>query len=206
LALQSRVPQNVQSIVLLLHGLGASGDDLIGLGEAWQQTLPNTAFYSPDAPEPCDMAPFGYQWFSLRNWSTASIADGLSRARPVVDQLIDKLLADHNLPASKLTLAGFSQGTMLSLYAGLQRKEPIAGILGYSGALIGISSVASKPPVQLVHGLADSVVPAMGTKQAADFLQKAGVEVEAAFIPNLDHGIDPEGLDLGQKFLQRVLQ
>lgn len=198
------VPEKVTSAVLLLHGLGANGQDLMGLGEAWSSTFPSTAFFSPDAPEPCDMAPFGYQWFSLRNWTEASITDGLIRARPIVDKMIDDLLKEFLLPPSAFVLGGFSQGAMLSLHTALHRKEPLAGVLAYSGALFGAEKAISKPPVLLVHGLEDTVVPCAGSKRAKESLEKEKVPVELHFIHGLGHGIDGEGLDLGARFLQRV--
>jgi phospholipase/carboxylesterase len=200
------VPANTTSAVLLLHGAGANGRDLLGLGQAWTPQFPNTAFFSPDALEPCDMGPFGFQWFSLQNRTTQSIAEGLARARPVVDEMIDKILKDFSLSPSAFVLGGFSQGAMLALYTGLQRKEKIVGILAYSGALIGLEHAVTKPPVLLVHGLDDTVVASAGSKQAADFLMKEGVPAELHFIHNLGHSIDPTGLYLGAAFLQRILQ
>jgi len=200
------VPAKTTSAVLLLHGAGANGRDLLGLGQAWTPQFPNTAFFSPDAPEPCDMAPFGFQWFSLRNRTTQSVAEGLARARPMVDEMIDGILRDYSLSPSAFVLGGFSQGAMLSLYTGLQRKEKIVGILAYSGALIGLERAVTKPPVLLVHGLDDTVVPCAGSKQAADFLMKEGSYAELHFIRNLGHSIDPTGLYLGATFLQRILQ
>ncbi|HVY12704.1 MAG TPA: prolyl oligopeptidase family serine peptidase [Alphaproteobacteria bacterium] len=203
------IPKQVSSAVLLLHGLGANGADLMSLGEEWSGALPHTAFFSPDAPEPCDMAPFGFQWFSLRDWTTASIENGLRRARLAADTLIDEVLKEFSLPASRLALCGFSQGAMLSLHAGLQRKEPLAGIIGYSGALFGFGpegdQIITKPPVLLAHGTADEVVPCQASQMAEQALKQAGVPVEFHAIPGLGHGIDSTGLDLGQKFLQKIL-
>lgn len=199
------VPAKTTSAILLLHGVGANGQDLLGLGQAWTPQFPNTAIFSPDALEPCDIAPFGFQWFSLRNSTTQSIAAGLARTRPIVDEMIDKILKDYSLSPSAFVLGGFSQGAMLALYTGLQRKERMAGILAYSGALVGLEHAITKPPVLLVHGLADTVVPCGGSKQAADFLTQEGVAAELHFIRNLGHGIDPTGLYLGATFLQRIL-
>jgi phospholipase/carboxylesterase len=203
------VPAKVTSAVLLLHGLGANGEDLIGLAEEWGPRFPNTAFFSPDAPEPCDMAPFGYQWFSLRDWTPGSIEAGLRRVKPIVDQLIDSLLKEYSLPASSFVLSGFSQGTMLSLYTGLQREEPLAGILAYSGALFGVDDnkieIRSRPPVCLIHGTADEVVPFTASQIAAEQLKKHNIDTELHPISGVGHGIDSRALDLGTKFLQRVL-
>jgi phospholipase/carboxylesterase len=209
LQIYKAVPAEVKSAVLLLHGLGANGEDLIGLAEEWGPKLPHTAFFSPDAPEPCDMAPFGYQWFSLRDWTPAGIEAGLRRVKPIVDQLIDSLLEEYSLPPSALVLSGFSQGTMLSLYTGLQREQPVAGILAYSGALFGVDDnkieIRARPPVCLVHGTMDEVVPFAASQMAEQELKKHNISAELHPLDGLGHGIDSRGLDLGTKFLQRVL-
>ena len=200
------VPEKVTRAVVLLHGLGANGEDLIALAHEWKAALPTTAFFSPDAPYPCDMAPFGFQWFSLRDWSPQSIEAGLQSARPHADKIIDDILQEFSLKPSQLALVGFSQGTMLSLYAGLQRTEKLAGIIGYSGALFGDGLIKTKPPVLLTHGTEDTVVPPQASQIAAQQLQKAGVQVDLHMIEGLGHGIDSTCLDLGQKFLQRAFQ
>jgi phospholipase/carboxylesterase len=201
------LPNKITSAVLLLHGLGADGADLLGLGEEWKAALPTTAFFAPDAPSPCDMAPFGYQWFSLREWTMEAIARGLDAAKPVVDKMIDGILQQHNLKPSQLVLGGFSQGTMLSLHVGLQRKDTLGGILGYSGGLFTKpENIISKPPVMLTHGTADQVVPFAASEAAAYTLHDAGVPVEFHPIKGLAHGIDSSCLDLGRDFLQRALR
>ena len=150
-----------QQLVVLLHGLGADGRDLIGLAPELAEGLPHALFLAPDAPFPCDMAPHGRQWFSLQDWSYASMLAGLQAAHPILNAFLDNALRQAGLDNSKLALVGFSQGTMMSLYTGTRRTQPIAGIVGYSGALIWEESPAGlqKTPVHLIHGDVDSVVP-----------------------------------------------
>lgn len=193
-----------EQLVLLLHGLGADGRDLIGLAPYFAQKLPRALFISPDAPFPCDMAPIGRQWFSLQQRDYASMLAGVKMAAPILDSFITEILQKHNLPASKLALAGFSQGTMMSLYTGPRHKDPIAGILGYSGALLWEEEIdfkLNKIPVHLVHGEADEVVPFAAYGYARDTLKKAGFAVSGQSAPGLGHGIDPEGIESGAKFL-----
>ena len=192
-------------LVMLLHGLGADGNDLIGLAPILAEHLPHAHFISPNAPQPCDMAPYGHQWFSLRDWSPASMLRGAHDAAPGLSLFMDLQLKRFGLSDDKLALVGFSQGTMMSLYVALRRPKPCAGIVGFSGALIGEDGITAKPPVCLIHGDADTVVPfgAMGLAEA--LLKQEGVKVEAQRRPGLGHGIDPDGLDIAAKFLKAKL-
>lgn len=197
------------SIVLLLHGLGANGQDLIGLAPEWAGDLPNTVFVSPDAPFHCDMAPFGFQWFSLLNWSEEQVLDGIKKATPILNDFIDLQLKKYNLPESRLVLCGFSQGSMMSIYNAPRRKKPCAGVLAYSGALVGESEFKETPPVKmpfcLVHGVMDPVVPVAAYYHAREQLEKAGFDVSGTVSPALPHGIDELGISEGRKFLKKVL-
>jgi phospholipase/carboxylesterase len=197
-----------RQLVILLHGVGADGNDLIGLAPYWAPLLPDAEFVSPDAPYPCDMAPFGRQWFSLQDRTPAAILAGVRATAPTLDAFIDGALAARNLDDRKLALVGFSQGTMMSLYVGLRRANPAAAILGYSGALVGAELLAqeirSRPPVLLVHGDADEIVPPMMLPHAVEALRAARVPVEDLTCPGLGHGIDEAGLRRGGEFLRKA--
>ena len=171
--------------------------------------LPEAEFVAPNAPQPCDMASFGYQWFSLRDWSEEFMRRGLLEAAPVLDDFLDRLLADRGLTPDRLALAGFSQGTMMALHVAPRRAAAMAGVVGYSGALLAPQDLAAearqRPPVFLAHGMVDTVVPfaAMGAAEAA--LRANGFSVECDARPGLGHGIDAEGIARGGHFLKRVL-
>ncbi len=198
-----------KQIVMLLHGLGADGKDLLGLAPHWAKALPDALFISPDAPYRCDMAPMGYQWFSLQEWTHEARLRGVIATGPILQAFITEQLKKHDVPASKLALVGFSQGTMMSLYAGPRYPEKIAGVLGYSGALIWEEDVdvakMHKVPVHLVHGEADTVVPVDAYHMAHKQLGESGFTVSGYTTPGLPHSIDERGLQEGGAFLKAIL-
>jgi phospholipase/carboxylesterase len=197
------------SVVIFLHGLGDSGAGLIDLAGPLAQVLPHTAFHSPDAPEPYAMAGFGRQWFGLQDWSQQAIYDGAVRAAPFLHEFIDAQLAAYKLPPSRLALFGFSQGSMMALHVGLRRPQPLAALLGYSGGLVGpewlATEIKSRPPVLLVHGMMDTVVPYAAMPASAQYLMNAQVPVVTETRPMLGHGIDEEGIQRGAHFLAQHL-
>ncbi len=197
-----------EQLVVLLHGLGASGDDLIALAPQWAALLPRAAFVAPHAPYPFDMAQFGFQWFSLRDMSPEMLLAGVQAAAPILDGFLDAELARHGLQDARLALVGFSQGTMMALHVALRRARPCAAVVGYSGMLVGAERLAAeiraRPPVLLVHGEADEVVPPAMLPAAEAGLAAAGVVVDCHRRPGLGHGIDAEGLGLGGAHLVRA--
>ena len=196
------------ALVVLLHGLGADGKDLISLAPELARTLPRAMFVSPDAPYPCDMAPYGRQWFSLQDRAPARVLEGTTMARPILDRFLDEALAVWGLKDDALALLGFSQGAMMALHAGLRRKNSPTAIISFSGALIGevpAAPAGGYPPVLLVHGEDDPVVPFSSFRFARTTLAAAGVSVEAVSRPGLGHGIDPTGLAAAQAMLGRCL-
>ena len=196
-------------LVILLHGLGADGNDLIGLAPYWARLLPDAEFLSPNAPFPCDTAPYGYQWFSSQDRSPEAVLGGVRSAAPIIDAFIDEALRERGLGSSELALVGFSQGTMMSLYVGLRRPDPVAGIVGFSGRLLAPELLAtelrSRPPVLLVHGTEDPLVPYSSLTAAEAALKEAGVPVETMTSVGIGHSIHEQGLRRGGLFLKDVL-
>ena len=196
-------------LVILLHGLGADGNDLIGLAPYWARLLPTAEFVSPNAPFPCDMAPYGYQWFSSQDRSPAAVLASVRAAAPLLDAFIDDALAQRALDDADLALVGFSQGTMMSLFVGLRRTKPVAGIVGFSGRLLGpellASELRSRPPTLLVHGTDDPLVPYESLAAAEVALNGAGVPVDTLTCPGVGHSIDENGLRRGGAFLKDAL-
>src|SRR3954466_8019803 len=198
-----------QSMVILLHGYGSNGADLMGLVPYWRDALPDTVFISPNAPEPCPGAPGGYQWWSLTSFSPQARAAGVRMAAPVINAFIDAALERFGLTDDRLALVGFSQGTMASLHVGPRRARELAGIVGYSGMIADADSAAAetvtKPPILLVHGDADPMVPVTAFHQAVATLEPLGFDLTTHVSPGLGHSIDEPGLRLAAEFLARVL-
>ncbi len=196
-------------LVVLLHGYGADGQDLIGLAPVLAPLLPDTVFHAPNAPYPCEGNPMGYQWFGIARFDPAGRLAGARAAAPFVDDFLDELFEQYGLDETRTTLVGFSQGTLMSLHVGLRRPTPLAGIVGFSGALAGPEilqdEIQSRPPVLLIHGDADEMLPSVLTEQAAEALRANDVEVGVHIIEGLGHGIDQTGLSHAARFLLDVL-
>jgi phospholipase/carboxylesterase len=199
--------KKAQQIVIFLHGYGSDGPDLIGLAPYFAKKLPNAHFFSPNAPQKCEMG-FGYQWFSLEDRSEASMLAGAKSAAEHLNNFIDEKKSALGLNDSDIALIGFSQGTMMALYAGLRRGKALAAILGYSGALLAPhllkDEIKSRPELCLIHGEMDDVVPFEAFTDAMSALQKQGLMVHGYSQPNLRHGIDPAGMKIGVDFLSGV--
>jgi phospholipase/carboxylesterase len=197
-----------RQLIVLLHGLGADGQDLIGLAPYWAQALPDAEFMAPHAPFPCDMAPCGHQWFSLQDRDPETVLSGVRAVAPSLEAFLDAELAKRDLDGRALALAGFSQGAMMALHVGLRRPVPPAALIGFSGALVGPAVLADeirvRPPVLLIHGDADDIVPVTLLPAAVQALKAAGVPVESRTQRGLGHGIDEDGLRTAAAFLQRA--
>jgi phospholipase/carboxylesterase len=197
-------------LVILLHGLGADGNDLIGLAPYWAPLLPEAEFVSPNAPFPCDMAPYGYQWYSSQDRSPGAQLAGVRAAAPILDAFIDEALAERGLDDGALALVGFSQGSVMSLFVGPRRAKPVAGIVGYSGRLVAPELLAgelrSRPRTLVVHGTEDPLVPFAALAEAKAGLKAAGVPVESLSCPGIGHSIDEAGLRRAGQFLKDVLE
>ena len=203
-----------RQLVVFLHGYGADGNDLIEIGRAWQQLLPEAAFVSPHAPRPCAQNPGGREWFPLTFRDPNERWSGVNAAAPGLAAFLDAELARRELPPSALALVGFSQGTMMALHVGLRRAVAPAAIVGYSGLLVtpvsgGLDAmkpeIVARPPVLLVHGEADDLIPAQALFQSAQGRAALEVPVEWHLSRGIGHGIDAEGLAHGGQFLARRL-
>ncbi len=197
------------SLVLFLHGYGANGEDLLGIGEHVAPVLPDTVFVAVDAPTPSVANPSGFQWFPIP-WidgsTEAVMVKELVRSAKLLDAFIDKILADEGLNPDRLVLFGFSQGTMMGLHVAPRRADPVAGIVGFSGRLMFPGCIAeeakSRPPALLVHGDDDEVVPFAELQAATEALQAAGFEVSSHVMEGMGHGISPDGLSMALNFIR----
>ena len=200
--------QPPEKIVIFCHGYGANGQDLIGLALNWQQDMPTISYFSPDAPFKSPGMPGGFQWWDIAGFSEAEQEAGVTMAGPILNTFIDQTLDDAGLQEEDLALVGFSQGTMLSLFVGLQRARPLAGIVGYSGAVAAPEllsrSIQSRPPVLLVHGDVDHMIPPTAMTASERFLKQNDVDVQTHLSQGMGHGIAPDGINLGRDFLMKV--
>ena len=193
------------SLVILLHGIGADAFDLIPLAKYWALTLKKTKFYSLHAPYPCKLTPSGKQWFDLEDRDQTRILKEIELVKPMIITFLKKKLKDYNLQYKDLILVGFSQGTMVALNLTLTMKEEVRGVLGYSGGVIltksGKIEIISKPNICLVHGKNDEVVPKKMMETTKIILKDNNIDVDTHLIENLGHSIDQKGLEIGQNFL-----
>ncbi len=202
-----------RSAVVFLHGYGANGADLLGLAQPLGEHLPDTLFVAPDAPEACAGAPMGYQWFPIP-WidgsSEEAAEQGMRAAVADLDAFLDAFMVDEDLMPEQVALFGFSQGTMLALHVAPRRPDAVAGIVAFSGRLLSPEilgdEAVSRPPVLLVHGDMDDLVPVQSMPEAAEALQKAGwKDVYAHVMEGTGHGIAPDGLGVALAFLRDKL-
>jgi len=200
------------SLVIFLHGYGADAADLIGLGDPMAEHLPNTAFLAPNAPQVCANNPMGFQWFPIP-WLDGSTQqasrDGQVEAERLLNEWFDKVAQDEGIAANRTVLVGFSQGTMMALHVGPRRKDAFAGIVGFSGRLLEperlSAEMVSKPPIMLIHGDADEMVPPASMPEAANVLVTEGFEVYTHVSKGTGHGIAPDGLSMALQFIQMKL-
>ena len=196
-----------RQLVILLHGYGSSGSDLIQLAPLWLQVLPDAAFVAPHAPERGLFG--GRQWWALTDFSRLGLAAGVRRASAALDGFITAELDASGLDESRLVLVGFSQGTMMALHVGPCRERQLAGIVGYSGMIADPNGLADKirtrPPVLLVHGSADRIVPFAALKEAETELHRLGFDVKSHAARGLGHSVDLAGIELGRDFAKKVL-
>lgn len=197
------------SLVVLLHGYGANGDDLIALGDGWRRWLPEAVFVAPNAPETIPGMQGGLQWFALTLRNPSEYWRGVVSAQPALDRFFDDELARYRILPDRLVLVGFSQGTMLALHAGLRRAAAPACIVGYSGLLAGpehLAEITARPPILLVHGEADDLIPVTALHIAREQLAKSDLLVEWHVRPGVGHGIDPEGQIMAGHFIASALK
>ncbi len=204
--------ESARFMVVFLHGYGADGQDLLGLGQVMGDDLPDTIFAAPDAPHPCLINPLGRAWFAIPAFDGSEISFAESQMRVSIDALhnwLDKASRDFNIPAERIVLFGFSQGTMMALHIAPRRAEPVAGVVGFSGRLLFAEDLSAKtrarPPVFLAHGDKDEVVDYAEMALAKDALIGAGFSVQTHTSAGAGHSIAPESLALAIAFIRENL-
>jgi phospholipase/carboxylesterase len=193
------------SLVVMLHGRGSNGDDLIGLAGVMGDDFPGAAFHAPNAPY--EVGGFGFQWYSIG--PAGDKPHDLRANEPMINGFIDGLLAEYGLVPAQCILLGFSQGAVTSIHTGPRRATPLAGVVAFSGGMSTgdtlVDELKNRSPFVLIHGAEDQVLPASGTEEAGRRLDEVGVPVEVHILPGLGHTIDRRGLDIASEFMKRVL-
>lgn len=194
-----------KQLVVLLHGYATDGEDIIALGHQWQRMLPDAAFVAPTAPEFCEAPPTGYQWFDVTSSDQRDHWRGLEAVAPTVDAFIDAELDTYGLNGSALALAGFSQGAIVALHIGLRRDPAPSAIVSFAGTLLGTgngSGITARPPVLLIHGDSDDIIPVAALSHAEAVLRAEDIEVRTFIAAGITHGIDGDGTWRGGGFLR----
>ena len=198
-----------KQLIVFVHGYGADGNDLFSLSEYFAHVAPDAAFISPNAPYRCAGAPSGYQWYDVWMQDPAERLVAIRSTAAIFDNFLTQQLERRGLTEANLVLVGFSQGTMMSLFAAPRREKAIAGIVGYSGRMESpdklVNEIRAKPPVVMVHGDSDELLAVSDMETAAAALKDCGVEIETHVRPGLGHGIDEDGIRVGLEFVRRVL-
>ncbi len=200
--------KKVQNIVVFLHGYGANGNDLLGIGHHWKEQLPNTLFISPNAPFKTEWSQESFQWFDLTSIAPEKIGEGIFKAGPYLNKFVDEVINFYSVSSEKIIFVGFSQGTMMALNHLCKREKPCAGIIGYSGLLYENedfdNQIKSKFPINLFHGMDDEVINYNFSIKAFEKLKSLGFDIEHKLQKNLGHGIDEDGLNYGLKFIKKI--
>ena len=210
LSFEKLLPQDekIENIVIFLHGYGANGNDLLGIGHHWQNQLPETLFISPNAPFKTELNQESFQWFDLTSIAPDKIGEGIFKAGPYLNDFIDEVINFYSIPSEKILFVGFSQGTMMALNHLCKREKPCAGIIGYSGLLFENEDfdkqIKSKFPISLFHGMNDEVINFEFSIKAFEKLKSLGFEIDHKLQKNLGHGIDEDGLKYGLKFIKKI--
>ena len=198
-----------QALVILLHGFGSDGHDLISLTDKLAPQAPHALFLSPHAPYRCDQAPSGYQWFSLQDTSPKGLLTSVQEAVPILKNFLDQQLNALTILPSRCLILGFSQGANLALHIGFRYSPQLAGIIAFSGWIAGPENFAEeikeRPPTLLIHGEHDSIVPAVALEKARETLEATDVSVEACLRPGLAHSIDSFGIERAGSMIARHL-
>lgn len=196
-----------KTLIIILHGYGADGANLVDLSDAFQHSFSSPIFVIPDAPFPHEYMPnMGRQWFSLMDRGESVLIKGAEIARKILLEFINEQLAKHGLEYESLVFIGFSQGAMMSLFTSLKLEKQCKAVICFSGTTVSsedmVSTMKSKPPVCIIHGEHDDVVPCALGKFTAKVLKQSGVDVSFTEIPNLSHAIDMKCIKVAMKFCE----
>jgi len=201
--------QKPKNIIILFHGYGGDGKDMSLLASYWKRFLPETIFLCPDAPENCPINPFGFQWFDLSNDKQDYIIEKSLSTEKKINKFVDEIVDAYRINKNKICLSGFSQGCMMALNVGLKSEQKFNCIVGFSGKIISKENLSgkikSKPPVFLLHGDKDTIVPLTHMLEAKEFFNKIDYKIKTKILKNCEHHIPVEASSLALDYIKKNL-
>lgn len=195
-----------KQLIVLLHGLGSNGHDLISIAPFMQESLPDAHFFAPHGIETYDLIPSGYQWFSLKERDPVILQKELNRVKTLIMELIQQKQRELHLSNKNTILVGFSQGAMTAAYLTLSQNQPFAATIGFSGAVVMPQEIScTGTPICLVHGTKDIVVAYDLCIKSCEELRSSNINAEYYLIENLAHTIDIKGINIATSFINRFI-
>ncbi len=196
------------SLCVMLHGFGADGADMIDVAAEMANYLPRTHFVAPNGPEYCLTAPGFFQWYGAEGGSEAADV-AVEHLAPRINRYCDMQLERLGLTNENLIMMGFSQGGGVMLETALRRESPCAAVLIYTGSLRNADRldevVKSRPPIMMIHGDEDDVVPPARVTEAVMALGEKDVLCAHHFCIGLGHSLNEEGAMMGAMFAADAL-
>tara|TARA_Y100000590_G_scaffold62093_1_gene66373 strand:- start:12 stop:689 length:678 start_codon:yes stop_codon:yes gene_type:complete len=210
----NNINKKINKIVIMLHGYGSNGNDLIQIAKIIENSLDKTSFFAPDAPYKSKNFN-GYMWFEVypngipfsdaTDEQKSQIMKDFHNSCALIKNFIYKVSKKYNVELNRIFLLGFSQGSMMSLEVGTSLKESIGGIISLSGRIWGKNFnniIRKKCPILIVHGSQDQIIKPFRYEETYDILNKSNFKIEKKLINNMGHNINDEVINILTNFIK----